>query len=116
MVDRFRTGRQSPVNIWAESDDEPDVQWAMARTDAMASELVRLANLGLEAERNAQNAADAHSATITVSWSPSASLGDTAAIRGVLEAVCEELAEALHRDAADISLSFDSGRAVDGGE
>lgn len=45
----YRTGRQSPVNIWLETDGG-DTQVAMATTPHKAAELVRLANLGLQAE------------------------------------------------------------------
>lgn len=45
----YRTGRQSPINIW-ETTDDGDVQVAMATTPHKAQRLVEAANRGLQAE------------------------------------------------------------------
>jgi len=51
--DHYRQGTHSPVNIWLTREGEEDRQVAMATTPYKASELVRLANLGLEVEEKA---------------------------------------------------------------
>jgi hypothetical protein len=53
----YRTGRQSPINIW-ETTDDGDVQVAMATTPHKAQQLVEAANLGETLDEQVKRLAD----------------------------------------------------------